>query len=92
MHPSSRSRPRVLPSAALLPVAALLLSSCAQDQSAESSGGGGHYPVTVSSCGEDYTFEQEPERIVLLKSASVPALHELGVLDRVEAKAGVYGT
>lgn len=90
MHSSSRSRARVLSAAAVLPAAALLLGSCAQDQDSESDGGGGHYPVTVNSCGEDVTFEQEPERLVLLKSASVPGLHELGVLDRVEAKAGAY--
>ncbi|MEX5247557.1 UNVERIFIED_CONTAM: ABC transporter substrate-binding protein [Kocuria sp. CPCC 205295] len=90
MHSSSRSRARVLSAAAVLPAAALLLGSCSQDQASESDGGGGHYPVTVNSCGEDVTFEQEPERIVLLKSASVPGLHELGVLDRVEAKAGAY--
>ena len=86
MHSSSRSRARVLSAAAVLPAAALLLGSCSQDQDSESDGGGGHYPVTVNSCGEDVTFEQEPERIVLLKSASVPGLHELGVLDRVEAE------
>ena len=90
MHPSSRSRSRVLSAAVALPILGLLLSSCAQDQDPESAGGGGHYPVTVSSCGEDVVFEQEPQRIVLLKSASVPALHELGVLDRVQAKAGAY--
>ncbi|MCT1602975.1 ABC transporter substrate-binding protein [Kocuria sp. p3-SID1433] len=90
MHSSSRSRARVLSAAVALPILGLLLSSCAQDQDAESAGGGGHYPVTVSSCGEDVVFEQEPQRLVLLKSASVPALHELGVLDRVEAKAGAY--
>lgn len=90
MHPSSRFRPRVLSAAVVLTILALFLSSCAQDQGASSAGGSGHYPITVSSCGEDITFVQEPQRIVLLKSASVSALHELGVLDRVQAKAGAY--
>src|SRR5699024_657801 len=31
-----------------------------------------------------------PEELVLLKSASVPALHELGVLDRAVARAGAF--
>ena len=50
------------------------------------------YPVTVQNCGADVTFEAEPERIVLLKSAAVPFLHDLGVLDRVVARAGQYPT
>lgn len=48
------------------------------------------YPVTVENCGADVTFEQAPERLVLLKSSAVPFLHELGVMDRVTARAGAY--
>lgn len=48
------------------------------------------FPLTVSNCGAQVTFEQAPERVVLLKSASVPYLAALGVLDRVVAKAGQY--
>ncbi|WP_307861687.1 ABC transporter substrate-binding protein [Nocardioides xinjiangensis] len=50
----------------------------------------GSYPVTVANCGADVTFERAPERLVLLKSAAVPFLHELGVLDRVVARTGQY--
>lgn len=70
------------------------LSGCgaaSQDPSSSTTAaGGGHYPVTIRSCGAPVGFERAPERIVLLKSASVPALHELGVLDRAVAKAGAY--
>jgi iron complex transport system substrate-binding protein len=48
------------------------------------------YPVTVSNCGVDVTFDAPPQRIVMLKSAAVPYLHALGVLDRVTARAGQY--
>ena len=50
----------------------------------------GSYPVTIENCGADVTFEQAPERLVLLKSSAVPFLHELGVMDRVTARAGQY--
>lgn len=46
--------------------------------------------VTVSNCGVDVTFDRAPDRVVLLKSAAVPYLHELGVMDRVTARAGLY--
>lgn len=70
------------------------LSGCgstAQDPPASTTAAGdGDDPVTIQSCGAPVSFEQAPERIVLLKSASVPALHELGVLDRAVARAGAY--
>jgi iron complex transport system substrate-binding protein len=50
----------------------------------------GSYPVTIENCGAEVTFDRAPERVVLLKSSSVPFLHELGVLDRVTARAGQY--
>lgn len=46
--------------------------------------------VTVSNCGVDVTFDRAPERVVLLKSAAVPYLHALGVMDRVVSRAGQY--
>lgn len=47
-------------------------------------------PATVDNCGAEVVFERVPQRLVLLRSASVPALHELGVLDRAVARAGAY--
>ncbi|MEU4421045.1 ABC transporter substrate-binding protein [Actinoplanes sp. NPDC024001] len=46
--------------------------------------------VTVVNCGAEVTFAKAPERVVLLKSAAVPYLQSLGVLDRVTARAGQY--
>lgn len=77
-------------------VGAATLSSCglAADDSSEPADGGGSgdgpYPVTVENCGAEVTFDAEPEDVVLLKSASVPFLADLGVLDRVSARAGEY--
>lgn len=48
------------------------------------------YPVTVENCGDDVTFDRAPTNVVLLKSAAVPFLDDLGVLDRVGARAGEY--
>ncbi|GAA0546149.1 ABC transporter substrate-binding protein [Paractinoplanes ferrugineus] len=68
----------------------LLVAGCgaAADDSEAAAGAG--YPVTVTNCGVDVTFDKAPERTVLLKSAAVPYLHDLGVLDRVTARAGQY--
>ncbi|GAA0252469.1 ABC transporter substrate-binding protein [Cryptosporangium japonicum] len=70
----------------------LTVAACGDDGRTGSAPGGGHYPVTIDNCGTDVTFDAEPERVVLLKSAAVPFLHELGVLDRVTARAGQYPT
>lgn len=64
-------------------VCVALLAGCGAE-AAPSSG------LTVTNCGAEVRFEAEPERVVLLKSASVPFLHELGVLERVVARAGQY--
>lgn len=68
------------------------LAGCggATDDTRPTSTSTGSYPVTIENCGADVTFEQAPERLVLLKSSSVPFLHELGVMDRVTARAGQY--
>lgn len=40
-------------------------------------------PVTVMSCTQELTFEQAPERVVLLGDDSVPFMMEMGLLDKV---------
>ncbi|GLY33836.1 ABC transporter substrate-binding protein [Kineosporia sp. NBRC 101731] len=50
----------------------------------------GNYPLTVGNCGDEVTFTAAPERVLLLKSASVPYLSALGVLSDVTARAGAY--
>ncbi|MDR7276516.1 ABC transporter substrate-binding protein [Catenuloplanes atrovinosus] len=73
------------PLAAILTATLMLATACG-------AGGApaGPRAVTVSNCGVDVTFGATPRRVVLLKSAAVPYLHELGVMDRVTARAGVY--
>ncbi|MDP9822668.1 ABC transporter substrate-binding protein [Nocardioides massiliensis] len=68
---------------------ALLLAACGEPGQQEVAAEG-NYPVTVENCGAEVTFEQAPERLVLLKSASVTYLDALGVLDRAVARAGEY--
>lgn len=79
--------------AASLAAAVALLTSCGTDEpagTAATAPDDGHYPLTTTSCGEEVTIEAEPTDVVLLKSAWVPYLDTLGVLDHVTAKAGAY--
>ncbi|BAU95976.1 zinc ABC transport system substrate-binding protein [Corynebacterium suranareeae] len=63
---------------------ALGLTACGTETNAESQG------ITVENCGDSVTFNHTPEHIALMKSAAVPTLNALGVLDRVVAKAGAF--
>lgn len=77
----------------LLAVATLFaLTSCGlvQDGEDATTDAAEGYPVTVENCGAEVTFDKAPENVVLLKSAAVPFLADLGVLDRVGARAGEY--
>ncbi|MBM2621857.1 ABC transporter substrate-binding protein [Actinoplanes sp. LDG1-06] len=76
---------------AALSTVLVLAAGCgaaADDTQAGSSGAG--YPLTMKNCGADVTFDKAPERLVMLKSSAVPFLHDLGVMDRVTARAGQY--
>lgn len=46
--------------------------------------------ITVDNCGSEVTIAQPVEKAFLLDSASVPTLHQLGVLDRVMGRAGAF--
>ncbi|BBH68241.1 ABC transporter substrate-binding protein [Actinoplanes sp. OR16] len=67
-------------------LAATLLGGCglAGEESPASS------TISVENCGTEVTFDKSPQRVVMLKSAAVPYLHALGVMDRVTARAGQY--
>lgn len=71
-------------------LSALLLLAAGCEVPDPTSATGDEFPLTVRNCGADVTFDKAPERLVMLKSAAVPYLHELGVLDRVTARAGQY--
>lgn len=85
-HPRARA-------AALVTAATLLAAACGDSSGstdAQTRPDDGHYPVTVENCGNEVTIESEPTNVVMLKSAVVPFLTSVGVLDHVSAKAGVY--
>lgn len=78
---------------AVLGVSVLGLTACAggQDDGAQVSGDDTHgYPLSIENCGEEVTFESEPERIILLETAPVTILDGLGLMDRVVARAGDF--
>lgn len=60
---------------------ALGLASCGSDSSGT---------TEVRNCGATVSFDHTPTNVTLLKSAAVPTLQRLGVLDRVGTKAGVF--
>lgn len=68
----------------------LLTAGCsgAGTPSVSSSNGGGSYPVTVTSCDQDLTFDKAPERVLMLTAVGASAMGELGLLDRVVGRAG----
>lgn len=72
-------RPRVL---ALTLAAALPLAACAPDEDT--------HAISVDNCGHTVTFPGAPSNVTLLGNAAVPTLHALGVLDRVNVKAGAF--
>ncbi|WP_435200797.1 ABC transporter substrate-binding protein [Janibacter sp. GS2] len=90
MSPQLPRRTRIT---ALVGITALLASACGSPSgstAAETRADEGHYPVTVDNCGDEVTIESEPTDVVVLKSAMVPFLTSVGVLDHVSAKAGAY--
>jgi iron complex transport system substrate-binding protein len=90
-HPARGRRfPRA--AGAVATASMLLLTACSSASGSGTSAGDAPegFPVTVENCGTELTFDKAPERVVLLKSASVPYLDELGLLDKVVSRAGVY--
>ncbi|WP_337059960.1 ABC transporter substrate-binding protein [Kineococcus sp. G2] len=75
--------------AALAAACALLTAACGAGPADGADGTGGEL-LEVVNCGEQVRLTTPPERVVLLKSAPVPYLHALGVLDRAVARAGLY--
>lgn len=87
MFRTSRTRVTVLASAAILTVS---LAGCGSSDKEETPQAKGSYPVTIENCGAKVSFDQAPKKGVLLKPAAATFLHEIGVLDRVTARAGAY--
>ncbi|AYJ48859.1 ABC transporter substrate-binding protein [Rhodococcus sp. P1Y] len=65
----------------------LLLSACSSGQTettaagTEAESGTAAYPVTVASCGVDYTYDTPPERVLLGAPGVIATLDALGVAD-----------
>ncbi|MEY7973989.1 ABC transporter substrate-binding protein [Saccharomonospora xinjiangensis] len=87
MHLSRRSR--VLALAVLLVLATVSCGAPAPSTPGQRHASE-HYPVTVTNCGAEVTFDGPPRRIVLLDSSPVPVLSALGVLDSVALRAGAF--
>lgn len=70
--------------------AGLLLAGCSAGAADSSAAGDGAaaFPAEVKSCDEVLTFDQAPERILILSETDFAILHELGLSDRIVAKAG----
>lgn len=97
MSRPSRHAPAVAAAAvAAAAVTAILvtLTACAPTEAAAPEASGSEdrttYPLTVDNCGERVVFDAPPERVALLETAPVTILDELGVLDRVVARAGTF--
>ncbi|MFC6490985.1 ABC transporter substrate-binding protein [Nitratireductor sp. GCM10026969] len=46
-----------------------------------------HYPLTLTNCGQEITFEQAPERVVSVGQSSTEILYLLGLADKVVGTA-----
>ncbi|GAA3661129.1 ABC transporter substrate-binding protein [Microbacterium marinilacus] len=86
----SSPRPILTTIAAVALVAAL--SGCASSPETEHGdhASGDAYPVTVTNCSNEITFDQSPERIVVLRNEVIPVLSSLGVLDRTVGLVGRF--
>lgn len=81
----SRTRRCIL----LLAPLVMLLAACSSSPSSSGAPQAG-FPLTITNCGHEVTFDEPPQRIVLLESAPVSGLDRLGLLDRVVARAGAF--
>lgn len=73
---------------------ALSFTACGTGASQDSASPGSSaatagFPAEVKSCTETLTFEQAPERILVLSETDFAILYALGVSDKVVARAGV---
>ena len=80
-------------SVALVLLAGTACGSANGSDSAESSGSAAGFPVTVASCGQDYTYGQAPERVLLGAPGTIDTLDALGVADSaIGYTLGSYAT
>lgn len=82
--------------AAMIAVTGLVTSACVSASTAATPRGATEsgYPVTITNCGEQYTFTKAPDRVVVMNGGSVAevsSLLALGLEDRIVANAQSYG-
>ncbi len=73
--------------------ATALATGCATDATrtaapAAESGSAG--AIDIANCGNEWSMQQRPQRVVVMKNTTPATLDALGVLDRVVAKAGAF--
>ncbi len=82
-----RTRIRLLTVSAAVLTAGIALAGCSSPASPplsnQSDSTGGGYPVTVSSCGKDFTYDKAPSRVVIGNENSLQTLDALDVSDVV---------
>lgn len=85
---------RTVAAAAVLLVAACGGDGPSDDAAADVAGTGDgivDYPVTVTNCDTEFTFDAAPGRVLILGRPEIfDILHELGVSDAVTARAGAF--
>lgn len=74
----------------LMVVTALGLAACTASADSDTDDGAESFPMTIDNCGTSVTFEEPPQRVMLLESAPVTILDGIGVFDRVIARAGFF--
>jgi len=68
---------------ALLATVLLTITGCAAGNTETTDSGDSHYPVTVSTCGHEVSFDSAPSRVVAQPHNLVEVLAALGLADRV---------
>ncbi len=68
---------------------ALSAASCSADADSPSADGGAPSAVTVSSCGQELSFRQPPERVITLDQSSTETLLALGLGDRMVGTSNI---
>lgn len=71
----------------------LLLAGCSDtgpSAAQPSAQGGSQDSITVENCGEELHFDVPPERVLLLETAPLTILDQLGLTDRIVARAGDF--
>ncbi|WP_406250294.1 ABC transporter substrate-binding protein [Microbacterium sp. M] len=87
MHTQKRS---ALGAVTALTVLASLAACTSSPSNEQTQGLDAGYPVTVTNCSNEITFDEAPERVVVLRNEVIPVLSSLNALDRVVGLVGRF--